>query len=271
MLKKALGTVLICTALIIVGWIGSIRPPREIPKPSSEDQKEGYNTDKNCPTFASASVTYIGHFIHDNRDDITAASTAVVAIFTTVLGVFTIRLARSTRVAADAAKLSADAVIRVELPILALKRANLIANGHVVPTGIPLPQNFKPNSTITNLGHSPAEITHGCVEWAVINKLPLKPEYKIIVPYAPGIIVVKDGHIPLDVPCQIILTQDQIGEVATTQKWLWIFGFINYKDFLGNPHESRFCIKWASIPQRDGGPVGFVWDDETPPEYTRRT
>jgi hypothetical protein len=41
--------------------------------------------------------------IHENRDDIAAVSTTVIAIFTIVLVYFTIKLAGSTRIAADAA------------------------------------------------------------------------------------------------------------------------------------------------------------------------
>jgi hypothetical protein len=41
--------------------------------------------------------TPVGYFIHDYRDEITALSTLVIAIFTTVLGCFTISVARSTR------------------------------------------------------------------------------------------------------------------------------------------------------------------------------
>lgn len=46
-------------------------------------------------SISGSIFTYIGHFIHDNRDEITAASTAIIAIFTALLGIFTIRLSRS--------------------------------------------------------------------------------------------------------------------------------------------------------------------------------
>jgi hypothetical protein len=209
-------------------------------------------------------------------DDPVAFYTFVLAIFTAVLAIvaftqigFLIRSDKTARVAADAAKLSADAIVRVELPLLALKSARLIANGQEIPGGR-LPAKFKPEIFLTNWGRSPAEITHGCLEWSVINKLPSRPEYKNIVPYAPGIMVINRANIPLDVPCQINLAPAQIDAIDTSQDRLWVFGFIRFKDFLGEPHDVRFCLKWAVHPQR-GERHAFVWDDGTPPEYTKRT
>jgi hypothetical protein len=97
-----------------------------------------------------------------------------------------------------------------------------------------------------------------------------RPEYKNIVPYAPGIMVINRANIPLDVPCQINLAPAQIDAIDTSQDRLWVFGFIRFKDFLGEPHDVRFCLKWAVHPQR-GERHAFVWDDGTPPEYTKRT
>jgi hypothetical protein len=92
-------------ALLGIAWVGSLPwPSCEPPKPSAEAQQKDNAPQKYCASISGAIFTYIGHFIHDNQDEITAASTPIIAIFTAILGIFTIRLSRSTRVTADAAK-----------------------------------------------------------------------------------------------------------------------------------------------------------------------
>jgi hypothetical protein len=189
-------------------------------------------------------------------------------MFTAVLSIFTVSLSKSTRIAAEAAKLNADALVRVELPFLALKATFLMSKGQNVPVGSPLPSEMEPAIAFTNLGRSNAEITKGCIEWRVTDKLPPTPEYKNIVPYAPGVALGNRGNIPLDVSCKIKLTPAEIDEVDSGEKKLWVFGFIGFNDFLGDPHEVGFCVKWVPHPKDSRG--GFVYDTDTPPVYTRR-
>lgn len=211
----------------------------------------------------------LGDFIHAYHEEVNALSTVAIAIFTAILGIFTINLSNSTRIAAEAAKLNADAVVRVELPFLALRRAFLICAGQAVPIGSPLPPEFEATIAFTNWGRSNAEIIKGCIERSVTDKLPPTPDYKNVAPYAPGIAVGNRADIPLDVSCKIKLTPAEIAEIDTGQKKLWVFGFIGFKDFLGDPHESAFCLKWSPHPQNRPG--GFVYADDTPPAYIRRT
>src|SRR6266481_7771960 len=203
--------------------------------------------------------------------------TLVLAVFTGLLvgtsvfqGYFLIRADKTSRIAAEAAKRSADAAVRVNQPFLGLKRSFLMAKGQNVAVGMPLPPEFEPIFMFTNWGNSPAEITHGCIEWSIVEKLPPTPKYMNTVPYAPGIALIHRADIQLDVPCKITLTPSQIIAVDTSQEKLWVFGFIRFKDFLGESHDVRFCLKWVPRPTADRSPIGFVWDDETPPEYTRR-
>jgi hypothetical protein len=69
----------------------------------------------------------------------------------------------------------------------------------------------------------------------------------------------------------IKLAPKEVAAVNEESAALWVFGFLSYVDFLGDPHESRFCYKWVrSGAQPDGSlkPVGFVYAGETPSAYS---
>jgi hypothetical protein len=44
---------------------------------------------------------------------------------------------------------------------------------------------------------------------------------------------------------------------------LWIYGFVSFTDFMDQPHQRGFCLRWS----RNGGTPGFVPDDAVPAEY----
>jgi hypothetical protein len=118
-------------ALLVIAWLVSLLPSPscEPPKPTDKTKETSNNLKKDCPTIFGAVITYVGHFVHDNRDEITASSTAIIAVFTAILGVFTIRLAKSTRIAAiaakDSAKVAKDSLIAANRPAIAITSLGL--------------------------------------------------------------------------------------------------------------------------------------------------
>jgi hypothetical protein len=218
----------------------------------------------------------------ESADDRIAKYTLWLAILTGGLvivsvfqGVMLLRSDKTARIAAEAAKKSADAVVSAELPILILHFVNLAAPGIAsIAPNTPLPEKFKPIISFENYGRGPAQIVSGCLEWTLAkdpSELPLPPKYQNIVPYTANAVVLQNRRIPIDAPCEIELTSDQIVSLNTHEQFLWVYGYIAYRDFLDRAHEARFCIKW--VPHREGhsGSVGFVWETETPPEYTKRS
>jgi hypothetical protein len=201
--------------------------------------------------------------------------TGILAIVSIFQGVMLLRSDKTARIAAEAAKKSADAVVSAELPILILHFANLTAPGiSIIAAHTPLPAEFRPTISFENYGRGPAQIVAGCLEWCVASspsELPLPPRYQNIFPYTANAVVIEKGRISLDVPCQINLNSNQLLALNTSRQFLWVFGYIAYKDFLDGPHEARFCIKWAPYREGYNGPFGFVWESETPPEYTKRS
>jgi hypothetical protein len=182
----------------------------------------------------------------------------------------------ATATAANAAKLAAQAAVAVDLPILAPSMIAL----HREP-GVPgLVQGY-PERVSTfkinfkNFGRTAAELVTQCIEWKVVSRLPEIPVYKSSFPFVPGTFVEYGNELPAVIQNFIITLQpEEVEAISKETTFLWVYGYVLFKDFLGNGHEQRWCTKWQAFALRpDGarGPLGFVYDSATPSEYTKRT
>jgi hypothetical protein len=212
-------------------------------------------------------------------------ATAFLVLATIGLGIVAILqsrdLKRSTAAAesaAQAANLSAKAGISVELPIVKLNRLTLLKlspggmspaiAGQMLPVASRLMIDFK------NAGRTAAEATTQCVEWRVADKLPETPVYERFFPYAPSAFFPPDDADPI-VALQnydIVLTPDQLSAISEKRAFLWVYGYVAFRDILtGGHHEFRYCAKWQTFREAPGAPAGFLHDSETPAEYTTRS
>ena len=223
-------------------------------------------------------------FWNKTKSDPVSYFTYILSVFTGVLGVvsiiqigFLIQSDRTARIAANAANLNAQAAIGAELPIISLSSISLLREQsgmavHIV--GAPgkelvLKINFK------NFGRSPAELIGICVEWVVVDRLPATPIYKTIFPYRPGIFIEPDKLTPTGpIRAKIILQDDEVAAISDESKFLWVFGYLSFKDaVIGKIHISPFCSRWQSYAQlKDSelAAIGFVHDTNTPAAYTNR-
>jgi hypothetical protein len=202
--------------------------------------------------------------------------TGVLAIVSIFQGVMLLRSDKTARIAAIAADLSAKAAVAVDLPVLIPSKIALYREPGV--TG--LVQGY-PGSVSTfrinfkNLGRTAAELVTQCIEWKVVSQLPEIPAYKTSFPFVPGTFVEYGNELPAVIQNFVITLQpDEVEAISKEAKFLWVYGYVSFKDFLGNGHEQRWCTKWQAFALRpDGarGPLGFVYDSITPPEYTKRT
>src|SRR5260370_10109102 len=170
---------LVATALWagVFVWQSSGLLSYEEPKATSESKKAGDQLEKNCSTFSCVVFAPIGHFIHEYRDEITASSTVIIAIFTAILGIFTVSVAGSTRIAARAAKASSDAAIAIELAIIRAEVGKLSYGTNQQGIGGLRHTCSVHELFFSNLGRTkafPVEVQFG---WTVGNKLPTTPAY----------------------------------------------------------------------------------------------
>lgn len=232
-------------------------------------------------TYHLASLTlsyvgYVGEFLETHNGAVTAIATVFIAAFTIVLALVTNRQAKLTKITAEAAKLSAEAAIGVELPIISLNQIQLNKQQGGVTTMVAGHPGLVSTLAISfkNFGRTNAELTTLCVEWAVVQKLPNIPIYKASYPYSPGTFIEAGQKSAATLQLTITLQPDEVAAIADETKFLWIFGYLLFNDFLGKSHNTRFCAKWQPyVLQPDGAlrAMGFVHDSQTPPQYTQRT
>jgi hypothetical protein len=174
---------------------------------------------------------------------------------------------------ADAASLNARAAVAVELPILApLTIALHREPGFIGRVDMPGPIstlriNFK------NWGRTHAELISQYVEWLVAAKLPEIPVYKTELAFPPGTFV-ESGKNLRDAPQDFIINiqPDEVEAIAKEEKFLWVYGYLSFNDFLGNPHQHRWCASWGAYQLPNGATAhGFIYDLKTPPDYIKRT
>jgi hypothetical protein len=92
-MKWVLALIAACGVIVLA----SLPLPCELPKETGKTQEQR----KHCPSTISTIFIPVGDFIHSNKDDVTAASTAIIALFTIIVGIFTIKLARFTKVSTE--------------------------------------------------------------------------------------------------------------------------------------------------------------------------
>jgi hypothetical protein len=96
--RRQIVTIALLVSLVIgLAWFdrSSSRSFAQPIKQSGKNQKEASHAEKDDASIVDAIINSTGDFIHRNRDEITASSTFIIAVFTAVLGIFTVSLARS--------------------------------------------------------------------------------------------------------------------------------------------------------------------------------
>jgi hypothetical protein len=119
--------------------------PATIDQPLIDNCKAGetyYSSYENSPSPIAFGLSALWEVIDCNKDDISAASTLVIALFTVVLGLFTVSLAGSTRRAAEAAERAAivaeRALIDADRPyifVFSVSKFKLNSNTRATPRG----------------------------------------------------------------------------------------------------------------------------------------
>jgi hypothetical protein len=201
--------------------------------------------------------TAIGSFVERNRDDITAISTLVVAVFTGTLWWVTwgmVKITKEQRVdllrsvnaaesAAGAANLSASAAIGVELPRFLLSSA-FMSHAENIPE---LLRNGNPSIYIKNHGRTAAEMLFYSAYLTVRAELPDEPQYPPPIQLNLGTIVASGGDFIIkDHNVYGGLSDESVELVMTKKSRLWLVGAISYRDFLGASHLTRFAVRGTS-------------------------
>lgn len=266
--------VFVCLALIALvtfaDWYSApFVPCHQIFQQSGQPGKGEQGHEEYCSTGKVVAFwRAIGRVVDAWHDDLTAISTLVIAVFTTILGIFTVSLARSTRIAANAARHSADAAdlsarttAGVELPWFVIDEVQM----EVINQSIALTLRHEATAIgFKNLGRSQAIIIVACIDHHVGMTLPTTPTYAISKVRRPNTSV---GHGErYDTTYSPNIPQIESAKIENDVAILWLFGYIEYLDFLGNTWRSGFS---ASLrPYKIGDGFWLVRGPEGPAAYT---
>jgi hypothetical protein len=206
----------------------------------------------------------------ERADDRIARYTLWLAIFTCALVVISaVQIAfltsadKTARKAADTAMLQAKASIGVELPKLMLFHLDFKlsdATRFLDKMQYPIIE-----ISVKNFGRTPAFITFQATEIAWRGLAP-KPDYGRTGHNPPPETIVeqRDTYGLGDLRAADLCTEVEVREILANRRFLWVFGCVAYRDFLGDRHALRFCRR---LFIRQSG--GHVWTEgDSPSAYT---
>lgn len=285
-----------------LSWVTASWPGDCIINPEQNAAANNQTYQNNCPTFHVGvwiALKRADRVISRHDKSIIAIFTGVLAISTIGLWTATVRLwkagdqqleliASNASIqsrdmeasiavadrAARAAELSAQASIGLQLPRLVVEAAFLFRPGQPhgadQPYTVPIENGAAPEwsqaaAPFSNVGNTNAFLSEECIEYFVGPRLPETPPYNRVIPLPSGFIIKNSNTWHARIGNRFIhLTTEQREAMETIElsHSLWVYGFLRFTDFLGNPHECRFCRKWDRS-------MGFVSESNAPPEYTR--
>lgn len=212
---------------------------------------------------------------------------ALIATCQLVLFGFQLRMMRrnifDTTNAARAAELNAKAAIGIELPFLRAIPPELLGMAEPIPEegpyggyvndGPPVAYNALGSIEIDNLGRTPAYSLALSFGWAVARVLPeTPPDFQQIIRMNHNLVLAAGEETDCHLDVCITLSREEIKDAADDKKWLWIFGEIEYRDFMDQLQAARFCWRFANRnPPGDLKLYYLASDGDPPAAYTRRT
>jgi hypothetical protein len=216
----------------------------------------------------------------DKADDRIARYTFWLAMFTGALVIvsavqirYLIRADRTARISAIAArrsaiaaKKSADAAIAVDLPMVAVVGVELDPSSSNSAQRGDFPPAVKSRIVVSfeNFGRTPAALKKTCQNLRVCKTLPARPLYDGIEPFPTGTVLKKERREQYATKFDFQLSSEEVIAVHNEETNLWIYGFIEYQDFLGSDHTIGYCTKWIKGGSGTGqfiedGPKSYIY------------
>jgi hypothetical protein len=146
---------------------------------------------------------------------------------------------RDSKLAAEAANRSAQLAVSIQVPRLVLFKLSIEEVG--LGNFAAKLQSPKARVVLKNYGKTPAFLESQALGIYVGLSLPEKPNYS---PFAydlePENIVEPNAQYTLE-GIRPYHQPEQISAIIEQQTFLWVYGYVQYKDFLGARHITRFC------------------------------
>jgi len=243
---STIGVVIIAISLI---WPGFLPSYRNIPCTNEQEAAGDY-----CGTHHIIFIAlWLGIGVLDRYGNVVSAiSTVAIAVFTYTLWKSTHRLyiagekqrriaiesvkaaqntARASVLSAEAAKVSADIAYAAQRPRFILMEIK----SHRLPDNVKaalIEGQFE--IEFRNEGGSAAEIIGENITYSVVTDLPITPRYPLSAFFEKRIGEIIKSSYPYKTFAAIYLKQDELDDIINNRKTLFIYGYLQYRDFLDN-------------------------------------
>jgi len=210
-------------------------------------------------SLAVSTERCFGVWLEGNRDTISAGATAIVAVFTLTLWLATRGLWKTaqeqssdmkaaiaeSKKSADAAAAAADIARQVEMPMVFLTSAAIIPN----QSSSKDPVDYLPAGPCSigieykNYGRTPAIIERIALSHIISETAPLEQNQENIESLPTGTVLESLSSTRFSVS-GLDFTEAEILGTHARRTTLWVFGFIQFRDYLGMSQSTKFRLQW---------------------------
>jgi hypothetical protein len=238
--------------LAIADWESSLVCPYNMEmQEAGNGQKTSQTSRKYCATFAGSIITKSGRVVDAYHDDVTAAATAVIAIFTIVLVIVTNRQARLTK---DAVRISERTLTELERAYVYVDKIESQLRMYLSPNTSWRVGSQDPQFTfsIVNFGRTAGNIVKAIIVFEVLDQIPEETKESSITSDHPDaesaeIIIGPDRVFTLPpMRCRHNFTREHARTIGAGTAHIYCHGLFIYLDIFMKSHLTKFCRKYVA-------------------------
>jgi hypothetical protein len=208
---------------------------------------------------------------------------AITALATIAIAAFTLTLWRSSRSQLVQLTRSVDAAVAVDLPFIFIGTIEILTPSYIpivgpstydsVVTKCVPPDDSQLSVTFRNYGRTPARAEKLSITWKITQELPLDgPQYPSSSLLTSADIVASNGGILTGEAFRrtLKLSDDEKSTMLVGDAVLWVYGMLQYRDFLNGTHTCRFCARRVSLnPIEDSVEAIYEFVEGGPENYRK--
>jgi hypothetical protein len=262
---------MLLASLIIVATVFAINEPK---RQADQSADHGSNTEQSGGSTPKT-------FWQKTEEDPTAYFTMWLVIFTGVLSTvsivqigFLIRSDVTARRSADAALLAAqaagrqaDAAIGVEIPRLIFKRVDFVISRENVSNMALKIRDMRFEAEFVNLGRTAAFLERVSGRACVGTEIPDTMDDGVTYHPPSNMVIEAEKSYMFEFTGPVNVPLKEITEILEDRSYLYVYGFVEYRDFLSNLHRTPF---WRHLMYWGGLNHDFVEIEQAPEEYSKR-
>lgn len=240
--------------------------PKDLESQESESWWGKVKTDPNA-TFAGVVAVFTLGLVIVGFLQVTQLKKTLEATLKTAEA--TLSTAEATKASGEATKLLAEATLNIESPIIIVQKAKMVETGIISEEIKTSDLKISPfiRISVKNIGRTPAFLDHEFIFLSVLNGLTEEPKYPIKFKFPNGMVLEPGSSNEIQQKYNHLESVTNL--VLEGKMFLWAYGYIAYKDFIGREHKTGFCFRW--YPPEPSRKTDGRWEYEGPDSYLYMT